>query len=369
MGKVNGYRDLWLSIRKIFWSVAGTEALILLLGYFVGRYDSSFHVRSIIESPLPSVATSSHGGGFFVAILGHNIFLQSIFYLLAFVHLGLAPVLLVCVQVFNLGMAISWFSLFPGTSTLNGVSAYISHAVPELSADTLIISISIWIGLGWFYTEEGIGKWENIKARFRKSVKALPIIAGLLIIAAILETTISLPVATHYARVALESEGTKTWNASNGDWTVQIPESWTNDPSVDKVPGVDVQGIRNSHIPAIIEIRTYKEQGVYNWNQFKDLEIEGLKQSLAQIGVNFTIAPQDMMIGNKHAVKVTASGREQRMPNTIIVFSCYLIDINTNQQSNTTNTAAIIVRTPSPWYEFIDPVTQNMIETFQTNNV
>lgn len=322
----------------------------------------------VISDPLPAIVYSSNVSlpTFFLSTLGYNMIVHLTLLLFSVLHLGLGAMAFLLIRCFYLGASIAWFARFPATSVANGVFAYASHGILELAAGSLIAASSIWISLSVLKPERELSRWATIKKRYHEAIPVIPVVIALLIMGAILEGTVSLSLAKDYAQIALTSEDTRIWSDSSDGWSMSIPASWQK-IDISQSPGLHVNGVAGYSVPLIIDVRVSRQNGTFPWKNYSAGLAVGIEKSLTEQGYKVTGASKEVMINGVPAIKTVASGNDITLKSRKMVATTYL-EAKTDQTTDSTITYAIYVRTEPDWINFLQPLIDKYVQTFDLDN-
>lgn len=356
------------SIRWILLIIMILGALVFVGGIFAELNGPLPAPDNNAISPLPNIVHSNHAGksSFFVNLLGRNLLLDAFLLITSALHFGLVALFFFLADFFDLGACIGWFGKYPGTSVVDGFAAYGSHAVLEFIAVALVTSISLWIGLSLIKPHVGKSRWETIKFRYRQAYTVVPIIVVLLVVGAIVETAISLPLSNKYAQRALVSEETKLMSDPQGQWTIEVPETWQRiDAYENPADNAKSFTMLSTTLPGFIEIRASKVDYMnITWEEINDYTIPNLKKSLESRNLKIIEGATPTKLGAYPASKIVAVGKDPTLKNERITTVLYLV-LSEDQALQKTNAYKIFLNVNADWYEFSQPIMEKVAQSFK----
>lgn len=317
--------------------------------------------------PLPGIVKSEIPDNPFeaVASLGKEMLLAGGLLGTSILQLGIASFLYLLSYCAVLGGNIGWFGKFPGTSVWHGLAAFGSHAIFEFLAFTLVAAFSMWVGFAIIIPGKEKSRLEVLTGRFKKAVFIVPSVVVLLIASITVEATVSINLERRFASQAIATEETREVKDPKGQWTMEMPFSWERTAYEKSSENEKAYVTLNKIYPAFIEVRVAEGPGVYSNEDIKYSYAPVVKEQIQTLGLRSVEGPLEMKIGSYDAYyfKFTGSDSAIRADDTTAEY--YVIS-QPNPVTETTTIYSIFVRgIPDGWYEFSEPLIQDVIQTFR----
>lgn len=359
-----------LGILAVFSGIA-TELTRPLPGPFI---DAAYPVPVyIVASSLGSVKLT-------LTLFLHNVQVQGLILFTSILHFGLVAIYSIVNSLFDMGRLIGWFGKTPGINIGEGLIAYLPHFIPEFIAVCLISSLSVWIGMSLIRPDRGLSRLQTIKSRYRQALIATPLVLVLLFIGAMLESFVSIPLATAFSQKALTAEDTKLINDSEGRWSIEVPESWIEDAKAFNEKDREMKGmfLSGMNIPLCIEI----EETTFENRQMSSAERRSIAESSMELiiknsGQKIIGDFEEVKLAGHNTYRAVAIGPEPAFPNydklpevwnrEFIETLYFYIYFDSKSQSN----IVIIVKSIiDPDYEkYSEPLIENILNSMSFQDV
>lgn len=303
---------------------------------------------------------------FAFSIASSNLFTHLGLLLFSIIHLGVGAIVFLSIRVFYLGAAIGWFGNFPDSSTLDGIMAYMPHSIFEFPATFVMATASFWISLALVRPDEESSRMESVKRRYQRVLKLVPLIVILLVVGAIIESTISVPNAFSSAQKAVTSEERRVFSNSQAHWQIEVPVSWKErDLGRASNSNLSITTIEAENFPVFMSVMTYRQNGLSSLSDIRKLfEGNDLRDQFSQMGLSAINSVEESSIGEKQAIKVTGTGTISQPINQQVSTTAFFI-VEPIYGTNTTSIYGIFVWVTPKWNGFYSLLFERILNTFE----
>lgn len=302
----------------------------------------------------------------------NNTFVVGLLLLTSIIHLGLAALASFIFSLLRYGMTIAWFEKLPGTSIVDGFKALSAHFVPEFVALSLMVSLSLWIGGAWFRPDAGTSRFKSVKSRYKKSLPAIPLILVLLIFAAVIEGSISLPTTRAYAQEGLFSEETQTVTDLDGLWTIKVPVSWILLNNSKQSETLRAAHLLSPNLPISLDIRVSSQKGALaseevDWQIVYDAMFQKLGQKaigdISEVNLDGFTVHRVQSRGFDYSIEGIYEGKLQG----ITLEETHYVLPYVNQDNQTTSFIVVKFITFPEFSSFFQPLEEHIIASMRFN--
>lgn len=317
--------------------------------------------------PLTVFSSSLEPSVFILTVFGQNLLTFTGILLLTPIHLGLGALIYLLARIFYLGLAISWYAAYPGTSIFDGLVVYLGHAVPEFLAGLIVVSTSIWLIVAFLRPEEPLSRWTSFKNHAIQALTLIPLIIFLLAAAALIEGIFSIPLARHYSRAALLSEDVRTVEGRDGDWSIEIPNSWTQvHPGT--YDSLTLSGDAYESIQQHIQIAVIisKQNGYVSiQDMYSALSITIDNDQTETLGLGSEdVVLDNTTIDDKEALRIESTGLLNNIESVPVKKTVFFLTQYEASQDET-SIYGLYITSKLDWAEFLQPIVDGRVASFK----